>query len=78
MPAPEGFSWTERKNGDVVISHRHTVATVLRGNKAHEFLQDVEGCAEPDGQELMARLTGNYKRGNERQARNHPRNRGRR
>ncbi len=24
---------------------------------------------------LMARLTGNYRRGNERQARNHPRNR---
>ncbi len=27
-----------------------------------------------DPQEVMARLTGNYKRGNERTARNHPRN----
>ena len=29
-----------------------------------------------DAQELMARLTGNYRRGNERTARQHPRNRG--
>ena len=37
------------------------------------FLNEVD---DRDPQELMARLTGNYRRGNERQARNHPRNRG--
>ena len=36
------------------------------------FLADVD---PGDGQELMARLTGNYRRGNERVARKHPRNR---
>jgi hypothetical protein len=35
----------------------------------------LEEVGEGDGQELMARLTGNYKRGNERLARQHPRNR---
>ena len=72
MASPYGFEWSQRKGGDVVISHRGKTAATLRGQKAIEFLDDV---AEGDGQELMARLTGNYKRGNERQAKNHSRNR---
>jgi hypothetical protein len=46
---------------------------VLRGAVAGRFLVDVQ---DRDPQELMARLTGNYKRGNERMGKNHPRNRG--
>jgi hypothetical protein len=41
-------------------------------SKAADFAADV---GSDDPQELMARLTGNYKRGNERMAKNHPRNR---
>ena len=73
MPGPENFDYFER-GGDVVITHQGKTATTLRGAKAAAFLQDVE---HDDPQELMARLTGNYRRGNERQARNHPRNKGR-
>lgn len=65
----------QRRNGDVVITHRGRQATVLRGERAAEFVDDV---GDSDDQELMARVTGNYKRGNERQARNHPRNKHRR
>ena len=72
MARPDGFEWTQRKGGEVVITHRGRAATTLRGRRAEEFLDDV---FEGDGQELMARLTGNYKRGNERQAKNHKRNR---
>ena len=36
---------------------------------------DAEPGKEEEGQQLMARVTGNYKRGNERVARQHPRNR---
>ncbi len=72
MAAPEGFEWVRRKNGDVVISHHGRPAATLRGHKASEFVDDDGGSQD---QELMARLTGNYRRGNERQARNHPRNR---
>jgi hypothetical protein len=68
----EGFAYVVRKNGDVVISHHGKVATTLRAAAAREFL-DAVSAAEP--QEVMARVTGNYKRGNERQARAHPRNR---
>lgn len=72
MGAPSGFAWTQRKNGEIVITHDGRDATVLRGRKAAEFLADAN---DGDDQELMARITGNYKRGNERQARQHPRNR---
>ena len=72
MGTPQGFEWTRRKNGDVEIRHNGRNATTLRGPKAADFIQDT---AEGDDQELMARLTGNYRRGNERESRNHPRNR---
>jgi hypothetical protein len=66
-----GFAYSI--NGDdVAISHFGKAATVLRGARAQQFLAGVE---DGDPQELMARATGNYKRGNERQARSHPRNR---
>jgi hypothetical protein len=75
VPAPDGFAWTQRKNGDVVITHQGRLAATLRGDCADEFIDDVGDSSD---QELMARLTGNYKRGNERQGRDHPRNKDRR
>ena len=74
MPGPEGFDY-EVRGGEVVISHHGRRATVLRGGAVSRFLADVEDADEPGGQELMARATGNYRRGNERTAQNHPRNR---
>lgn len=50
---------------------------MLRGAAAARFLADVEEADVVVGQELMARVTGNDRRGNERIARNHPRNAGR-
>jgi len=72
VPSAEGFTFTRRKNGDVVIRHHGRVATTLRGSRAVAFLADV---ALVDDQELMACLTGNYKRGNERTSANNVRNR---
>ena len=74
MPGPEGFDY-ETRGGEVVITHHGRRATVLRGAAASRFVADVEDGV--DEQELMARLTGNYRRGNERTAKNHPRNSGR-
>jgi len=71
---PEGFTYRLRKNGDVELLHHGRPAGVLRGDRAARFLVDVDN---EDPQELMARLTGNYRHGNERTARNHPRNRSR-
>ncbi|NUR71926.1 MAG: hypothetical protein HOU81_13980 [Hamadaea sp.] len=72
MPAPSGFDYLVRADGTVVITHRGRAASTLRGGRAAEFLAEVDD----DPQEVMARWTGNYRRGNERTARNHPRNRG--
>lgn len=63
MARPAEFSFTQRKNGEVVITHRGRQATILRGRAAQDFLSQVE---RRDPQELMARVTGNYKRGTER------------
>lgn len=66
---PTGFRY-ERKGDDVRITHHGRPATTLRGTAAQRFLAEVD---DTDPQELMARLTGNYKRGNERTAKDHPR-----
>lgn len=63
MPEPSGFEYSVRKNGDVVIAHLGRQAAVLRKRQAQRFLSLVE---TRDPQLLMARMTGNYKRGNER------------
>ena len=67
---PSGFEF-DVIDGGVVIRHHGRKATTLRSAVADQFLADVE---HGDSQELMARVTGNYKRGNERVAKNHPRN----
>lgn len=70
--SPRGFGYEVRSNGTVLIKHHGRPATTLRGSAAAKFLVEVE---EGDDQEVMARVTGNYKRGNERTAKQHPRNR---
>lgn len=63
MGTPDGFDYTVRKNGEVVITHHGQTAATLRGRRAEQFLSKVDDANE---QQLMARVTGNYKRGNER------------
>ena len=70
-----GFSYRARKNGDVEIARHGAPVTVLRGRVAREFLAGIESCAPAEAQQRMARVTGNYRRGNERTAGNHPRSR---
>jgi hypothetical protein len=47
----------------------------LRGADAIDFIAEVESSDSAGAQQLMARVTGNYKHGNERLASTHPRNR---
>ncbi|WP_143753236.1 hypothetical protein, partial [Clavibacter michiganensis] len=62
---PDGFEYVVRGD-DVVIRHHGRVASTLRGSAARRFLAQVEAG---DAQQIMARATGDYKRGNERTAR---------
>ena len=75
MTGDLGFTWRQRKNGDVEILHEGRLASTLRGNDAADFLVEANGSELIGLQPLMARITGNYKHGNERQAAGHPRNR---
>ena len=58
-----GFSYTVRKSGDIVISRHGKEVTVLRGDAVRKFMIRV---TTRDPQQVMARYTGDYKRGNER------------
>lgn len=74
--APDlGFTYRVRKNGEVEIFHRGRLASTLRGNDAEDFKQEAGAEGSVEAQQLMARVTGNYKHGNERMSSDHPRNR---
>jgi hypothetical protein len=65
---PSGFEYSVV--GELVeIRHHGRKAATLRSAAARKFLADVE---TKDPQQLMARVTGNYKRGNERSGRHRP------
>ncbi len=72
---PRGFTHRTRRNGDVEILHHGRLASTLRGADAADFIAEVAAGRDADAQQLMARVTGNYRRGNERLASQHPRNR---
>lgn len=73
-----GFSYRASRGGEVRIRRGGRTVTTLRGRAAQEFLAEAgaAGVTPAQVQALCARVTGNYRRGNERAAGNHPRNRG--
>lgn len=73
VPKAQGFAYEELGDGSVVVRHHGRQAVVARVGRAERFLREV---ASGDAQLVMARWTGNYRRGNERSARQHPRNAG--
>ena len=66
--SPSGFEFAVRGER-VEIRHGGRLAATLRKSVAVKFLEDVE---RDDPQQVMARVTGNYKRGNERGASRRP------
>jgi hypothetical protein len=64
--ADEPFSFLPRSDGSIVIRYHAAPVTVLRGKAADRFRTRVDGAEAGAAQQLMARVTGNFKRGNER------------
>jgi hypothetical protein len=60
------FSYRAHKDGTVRIAWRGKVVTTLAGREASRFLANVDVADEAAAQLLMARMTGNFKHGNER------------
>jgi hypothetical protein len=69
-----GFSFRAMQDGTVSIFRGGREVTLLRGAAAARFLVKVAGATHDGRQQLMARATGNYKRGNERAGKGHVRN----
>ena len=66
MPPPTGFTWSARKNGELAISRDGRVVTVVRGRSAERLIERRGTALEDEAQHVLARATGNYRRGNER------------
>ena len=63
--ADRPFAWRPRGD-EIEISYRAKAVTVLRGDAAARFTAQLAGLDDEAAQQLMARVTGNFKRGNER------------
>ena len=64
--APEAFTFRERASGEIEVLHFGKRAALLRAGQADRFRARVVEATELELQHLMARVAGNYKRGNER------------
>ena len=62
----DDFSYRADKDGKVRIAWAGKSVVTLKGAKAQRFLAQADGADEEALQLLMARMTGNFKRGNER------------
>lgn len=60
------FSYLETKQGAVQIFCRNRMARTLRGKEALQFMDKVANADTQAQQLLMARVTGQFKFGNER------------
>ena len=62
----EVFSYRVTKDNKVFLFWHGKQVKTLKGMSALKFLEEIEGAEGKDAQLIMASLTGNFKRGNER------------
>ena len=62
----EVFSYRATKDGKVFLFWQGKQVKVLKGQVAQKFLRDVVVVGMQEAQLMMAKITGNFKRGNER------------
>ena len=64
------FDYHATNEGRVLLYWQGKLVKTLKGKEAEKFLKQIESASEDEIQLLLAKLTGNFKRGNERQAKN--------
>ncbi len=64
--ADEVFSYRTNKDNKVFISWQGKQVMILKGKKAEQFLAKITSLEHREAQLVMAKVTGNFKRGNER------------
>ncbi|MCC7118281.1 MAG: hypothetical protein IT310_07120 [Anaerolineales bacterium] len=60
------FAFQKTKTGKVFLDWRGKQVLMLKAKKAESFLRHIAYANEEQVQLLMAKMTGNFKRGNER------------
>ncbi|RBP88781.1 hypothetical protein DFO70_113105 [Cytobacillus firmus] len=63
----EPFSFRLNKNNTVFLDYNGKQVKILKGKEAEKFLKKMNDAEEEKSRQLiMAKITGNFKRGNER------------
>ena len=64
------FDYRVSKNGKVFISWYGKEVMILKDQASQKILKKLEYASEYDVQLILAKVTGNFKRGNEKKAKN--------
>ena len=64
--AEEVFTFHAAKDGRVLLYWYGKLVKTLAGAEAQKFLKRIDGLEGRDAQLVMAKVTGNFRRGNER------------
>ena len=62
----EVFSYRATKDGRILLYWHGKQIMMLKGKNAQKFLEEVDGLDQHEAQLVIAKITGNFKRGNER------------
>ncbi len=68
------FAWAVRKDGTVSVSYQGRPVVMVGGKEAERLKAKLLRATPEQAQLALAKITGNFKRGNERQAAAHVRN----
>lgn len=60
------FDYSVTKDNKVLIYWYNKLVVTLAGKQAQKFLRQIDGLNDVEEQLVLARFTGNFKRGNER------------
>ncbi|ACQ82113.1 conserved hypothetical protein [Beutenbergia cavernae DSM 12333] len=59
------FDWRITKDDRVLVSRGGRAVVTVAGNRGRALAAELRGADDDEAQLLLARATGNYKRGNE-------------
>jgi len=60
------FEYKIYKNSTIQIYHEHKPVMILKESQARMLMEKLKGADEDEVQLILAKITGNFKRGNER------------
>ena len=65
-PDPDTFRWRASRDGTVFVSWQGRTIRTYRGAEAAKLLARLDGASDTEVQLALAKITGNYRHGNER------------